>query len=175
MNVNKYKYFFVFLTFILCFVTHFVYDLFPCFLTSILFPVNESIWEHMKMLVSAEMISGILLFIIFKKDGIFFNNYFLYLLCLFLSSILIFLIIYYPIYLIFGENFIFNVFTLFIAIYISYNVSIPILNFRNLNCGFFSFIGILLVYIIFAILTYFPLSNPLFYDSSIGSYGISEN
>ena len=35
--------------FLLCFLFHFIYDWIPCTLTAIFFPVNESIWEHLKL------------------------------------------------------------------------------------------------------------------------------
>ena len=38
------------IAFLLCFPFHFVYDTFPNLITSIFFPINESIWEHMKLL-----------------------------------------------------------------------------------------------------------------------------
>ena len=53
-----------FITFALCFLTHFLYDLFPNALTALLFPVNESIWEHMKMLYSTIILYGIIMYFI---------------------------------------------------------------------------------------------------------------
>ena len=39
----------------------------PSTLTAIFFPVNESIWEHMKLLFSAVIMYGIIDYIILQK------------------------------------------------------------------------------------------------------------
>ena len=104
-----------FLIFLLCFVTHFVFDWFPNTLFSIFFPVNESIWEHMKMLFSAIIIYGIIDFTFLRSLKIYFNNF---LTSLFLSGIfgvMSFLIIYMPLFYIFGNNMIMNFVVLFIS------------------------------------------------------------
>ena len=51
-----------------------MYELFPNFIFSILFPVNESIWEHMKLLFGSIIVSGIIqkLIIIYRKGKV--NN-----------------------------------------------------------------------------------------------------
>ena len=45
--------------FLLCFSFHFIYDWIPNYITAIFFPVNESIWEHMKLLFSATIFYGV--------------------------------------------------------------------------------------------------------------------
>ena len=109
MNLKKIKIISIILIFILCFLFHFIYELLPCTLTSIFFPVNESIWEHIKMIYTAIIFNGFIEYIILKKNNIFFNNY---VTSLFISSITmipIFLIMYLPIYNIFGPKFILNI------------------------------------------------------------------
>ena len=54
-------------TIILSFVFHFVYDLIPNFVTSIFFPVNESIWEHMKLLYTSILVYGIIDYFLARK------------------------------------------------------------------------------------------------------------
>ena len=46
--------------FLLCFLFHFLYEWLPSSITAIFFPVNESIWEHMKLLFSAVVFYGII-------------------------------------------------------------------------------------------------------------------
>ena len=53
--------------FLLCFLFHFIYDWIPSYITAIFFPVNESIWEHMKLLFSAIIFYGIIDYIILQK------------------------------------------------------------------------------------------------------------
>jgi hypothetical protein len=53
--------------FLLCFLFHFLYHLLPNSISAIFFPVNESIWEHMKLLFSAVVFYGIIDYIILQK------------------------------------------------------------------------------------------------------------
>ena len=55
------------ITFLLCFLTHFLYEWLPNPVFSIFFPVNESIWEHMKMLYTTILLAGIIEYFILKK------------------------------------------------------------------------------------------------------------
>ena len=55
-----------------------MYDIFPNTIFSILFPVNESIWEHMKLLVTPVLIFSIFEYIIYRKKNIPFNNFILF-------------------------------------------------------------------------------------------------
>ena len=50
MKLKNLKLLGVILAFLFCFPLHFLYDKVPSFITSIISPVNESIWEHMKIL-----------------------------------------------------------------------------------------------------------------------------
>ena len=42
--------------FAMCFIFHFAYQVLPNFITSIISPVNESIYEHFKMLFMTTLI-----------------------------------------------------------------------------------------------------------------------
>lgn len=175
MELNKIKFFSIFMILIFCFITHFLYDVFPSFLTSLFFPVNESIWEHMKMLVSSILIWEVILYFIFKINNYYFENFFLNVLCTCLCSVFIFLIIYFPLYFIFGHSFFINVILLFASIFFSVNVGFSILNKYNYNLEFFSFIAIIVIVIMFGIFTYYPPQNTIFLDPVSGSYGISSD
>ena len=173
MEPNKIKNLSIFIIFIFCFITHFLYDLFPSFLTSIVFPVNESVWEHMKMLVSSILIWELILLFILKKNNYYFNNFFFNVLCTCISSVIIFLTIYYPLYSLFGNHFIINIIILFISIFLSVNIGFKILNMDNFNIDFISFILIIFIYIAFSVFTYNPPKYPIFMDPRDNSYGIS--
>ena len=60
--------------FLLCFLFHFIYDWISSYITAKFFPVNESIWEHMKLLFSAVVMYGIIDYIILQKFNIKYNN-----------------------------------------------------------------------------------------------------
>ena len=165
----------IFITFLLCFLFHFLYSWFPNFVFSIFFPVNESIWEHMKLLYSSIVFYGIIEYFIFKRKKINTNNYIFNLFVTAFLSIIIFLIIYIPFYNIFGENFILNISVLFITIVISQINHYLLLTYnKKSNLNYLGIIGIILSYFIFTFLTYYPVYNNLFYDSANNLYGINK-
>ena len=67
MSLKKIKIIGVFAVFLLSFPLHFLYDVFPNFLTSIFAPVNESIWEHMKIIFTAYLLYGGVEYLIFRE------------------------------------------------------------------------------------------------------------
>ena len=160
--------------FLLCFLFHFLYEWFPNSLFAILFPVNESIWEHMKLLFSGICFYAIIDYIILVKSKIEFNNFFLNLFITGITSIPIYLSLFLPIYHFIGENMIVSITLLFIVILISQIISYIILkkeSYKILN--YLSFILIIVTYIIFGYLTYNPIHNHLFLDKQKNVYGIN--
>ena len=105
MNIKKLKIIGIIIAFLLTFPLHFLYDKLPCFLTSIIAPVNESIWEHMKILFGAILISGIIEKIIVKTKKLNINNVFISNFLSALISIPIFLIMFMPVYNIIISNY----------------------------------------------------------------------
>lgn len=173
MNLKRIKMISVFGMFILCFLTHFLYNWFPNALFSIFFPVNESIWEHMKMMASSILIWSILEYFLYKKYRINHNNFALSMFLEVTLSIIIFLIIYLPIYHFTGSVFILNLIVLFISIYFANIISYYILNLRPLHKEILSIVGIILIYIVMGILTYNPPENYIFLDTQENKYGIN--
>ena len=132
MDLKKVKIVSIFGMFILCFLTHFLYNFFPNTLFSIFFPVNESIWEHMKMMSSSILIWSILEYFLYKKFRVNHNNFILSLFLEVCLSIIIFLIIYLPIYHFTGSIFILNLIVLFISLYFVNIISYYILSLSDL-------------------------------------------
>ena len=173
MDLKKIKIVSIFGMFILCFLTHFLYNFFPNTLFSIFFPVNESIWEHMKMMSSSILIWSILEYFLYKKFRVNHNNFILSLFLEVCLSIIIFLIIYLPIYHFTGSIFILNLIVLFISLYFVNIISYYILSLRDLHKELLGIVGIILLYIIFGILTYNPPFNYIFFDKMENKYGIN--
>lgn len=173
MSLKRIKVISVFGMFALCFLTHFLYNWLPNSLFSIFFPVNESIWEHMKMMCSSILIFSVIEYFLYKKYRISHNNFALSVFLEVSLSIIIFLIIYLPIYHFTGSVFILNLIVLFISIYFVNIISFYILKLSPLHKEVISIIGIILVYILFGILTYFPPENYLFLDKVENKYGIN--
>ena len=74
MNLKKIKILGVVIITILSFISHFAYDIFPNIIFSFIFPVNESIWEHMKILFTSTLIYSLIEYILLKKYNITYNN-----------------------------------------------------------------------------------------------------
>lgn len=174
MNIKKLKIIMLIVTFFLAFPFHFVYDKLPNFIFSIFFSVNESIWEHMKLLYTTIIFSGIIEYIIIKRKHIEVNNFLLSIFISALLSIPIYLLMFLPIYYRIGENFIVAITIMFITIAISEIISYYILKTDNIRySNIISLLFIIFSYIIFGYLTYNPIEIPLFFDPMEEKYGIN--
>lgn len=160
------------LAFLLTFPLHFLYDKAPCFLTSIIAPVNESIAEHMKILFGSILISGVIQKIIVKTKKLDINNVCISNFTAALVSIPIFLVMYLPIYNTIGENLPVTITIMFIAIVIAEIISYLIMKKEDLKLENIAIIFAITVYVIFGLLTYFPPKQELFIDPITLIYGI---
>lgn len=172
MYIRKLKIFGAIFAFLLCFPLHFVYDKFPSFFTSIFAPVNESVWEHMKILFGSIILSGVIQKIIVMFKRIDFNNVCFSNFVAAICSIPVFLIMFLPIYYIFGHNLIVTLIIMFIAIVISEILAYKIMLWRDLYFENKTIFYVVIVYIIFVILTYYPINIDLFIDPITGILGI---
>lgn len=164
----------IIVAFLLCFPLHFLYDKIPCFLTSVIAPVNESIAEHMKILFGSILISGVIQKIIVKVKHLPYKNVCISNFTAALSSIPIFLIMYIPIYKSIGENLPVTLIIMLLSIIISEIISYYIMKKEDLKLENVSIIFVITIYIIFGILTYFPPQNELFLDPINLTYGIKK-
>ena len=175
MSIKKTRLISILGIFFISFLAHFMYDLFPNVITSFFFPVNESIWEHMKILFTSTMIYGVFDYILMKKFNIKYNNLLLELFITSFLSVIIYLIIYIPIYLLYGENLIVSIILMIITYIITKCIGYYILiqkEYRLLNI--ISIFLIIMCYLGFIYLTYNPIHNFIFYDTVDGKYGIRE-
>lgn len=173
MNLKKDKILSSILIIALCFLFHFLYEWFPNPLFAIFFPVNESIWEHMKILFSSICFYGIIDYIILYKNKIGFNNFFFNIFTTGFLSVVVYLLIFIPIYKILGENMIVSISLIIIVIILSQIISYFILKSKHIHyINSISFILIIISYIIFGYLTYNPIHNYLFLDNIKNIYGI---
>jgi len=160
--------------FILTFIFHFVYEWLPNDISAIFFPVNESIWEHQKLIFTSIIIYGIIDYIILQKFKIKYNNFFTSLFISAFSSIPIFLTIYLPFFYKIGPKMFLNIGVMFIAIIISQVISYYILKTKECaKVDLISFVLIIICYIVFAYLTYNPIKSELFFDTQNEKYGIN--
>lgn len=150
-----------------------MYDWFPNSITSIFFPVNESIWEHMKIIFSSTIIVSFIEYMWIKKTGLLYHNFWFYNIFFAFLSIPVYLIIFVPVYNIIGENFIFSIslmlaVIIFVVLMIDYYKKKEIKDLTFISLSFLS-----LCYILFGYLTYYPVYNELFYDTLNNMYGIN--
>ena len=160
--------------FILCFLLHFVYQIIPCTLTAIFFPVNESIWEHVKLIFTSIVFYGIIDYFILNKTKIKFNNFFASLFVSSITMIPIFLILYLPLFHKVGPKMYVNISIMSIAIIISQVIEYYIL--KKERCDLLnkiSFFLIIVSYIVFAYLSYNPPKERIFFDTKDEKYGIN--
>ena len=152
--------------FIISSISHFIYNIFPNTITSIFFPVNESVWEHLKLLFTSSVIFSL---INYKKIP----NIFSITLIRSILLIVILLILFLPIYYLFGENIIFTLIILFITILITEYIISKIYNKKLIkSLNFISIFIIIICYINFLYLTYNPPKLDLFRDPTNNSYGL---
>ena len=160
--------------FLLSFLTHYIYEIFPCFLTSIIFPVNESIFEHMKLIFITYLLWNIIEYFLLKKNNYEFNFKPSLLLSIILN-IVIFLIIFYLLYLNTKHNLVITLIIYFITIALTQIISYYILK-SNKEFNFikkYFFIFIISLTIISGILTYYPLKTNFFIDKMNKKIGLN--
>lgn len=130
--MKKFKYILIssVVIFGICFPAHFAFDLLQYDVVALFFPTNESIFQHMKMIFTSFLIFYVILCLLRKKFHL--ENIFLTHLLASISCITIFLVIYIPFYLNFGENMPFTFILLFGSILLSQLIASPLLK-KNLN------------------------------------------
>lgn len=174
MNLKKIKIISIFGIFLLCFPLHFIYEWLPNSLIAIIAPVNESIWEHMKLVFTATIIWSIIDYILLTKYKIKYNNFFTSMFTSAFLSIPIYLIIFLPIYHKIGENMFVSISLMFIVIIITQIISYYILKSKNIPIlNYLSIFFIIICYIVFGYLTYNAPHSELFFDTKDEKYGIN--
>lgn len=166
MNQKKISILSVFLVFIFSALFHNIYLYFPSFLTSLFFPVNESIFEHMKLIFLSYLIVGFIEYILLKHNNLSVNNLKPSIIFSIIFNIIFLLIVYTIIYKIIGHNTIITLITYFISIIITKILAYKILtNKKSYNfLNEYFYIIIILIFLILVYFTYAPLENTIFID-----------
>lgn len=161
--------------FLIGFIIHNLYEWCPNIVTLILSPVNESVFEHMKMIYTSYIIWIIIKYFILKKYNIKENNFLLKELLTFLFNITLFLTIYWPIYSKFGENMLVTLTIYLISIIISQILNYFI-EFKK-DSNVLNIISLLVIFLIYAFTTYLTYNPPIckfFLDPTNNSYGLNK-
>ncbi len=143
---------------------HFIYEWVPNSFTSVLFPVNESIWEHNKIIILAFFVLALIEKIYYKnKKNTIWAGFVASILC----SILV-MALFTPIF-VFILKMKDNIIITFIIFFISISIS-EVINYKLLNKKYnpkLEVVAIVLfdcLFLINGLLTYYPLNNVLFYN-----------
>lgn len=175
MKIRNFKLLSALIIFGLGFITHFGYDKFPNLITSFFFPVNESIFEHMKMIYSSYLVYFIIEHFYLKKNYIYTKNKKSNMILSITLNIIIFLIIFLPIHYNFEHNLVITLIIYFISILITQLLSLKILTMdkelKFLNK--YSYLFIFLYLLIFIYLTYYPLKIDFFIDNENKKIGLN--
>ncbi len=171
--MKKIKTYGVIISFILSIILHFIYNIMPNTFISIIAPVNESIWEHMKLIVSSSLIFSVIEYIIYKTNNIPFNNFSLSYSISTLLGVIIYLFIYIPLNDILGHKIYIAIILLFLIFILIQIISYYIMNKKKIKYSLIlSILLIVITYFIFYYLTYYPPKINLFYDYLNKQYGI---
>ncbi len=172
MSLKKIKIINVVFLFLLSFLWHFVYDWFPNNIFALFFPVNESIWEHMKIIYFCLFMGSILEFVLCKKNNIKINNFYIEAMVKSILGVIFYLIIFIPLYLWLGESLLISISLMLITYIFMEYIGYKILTGEEMNINILPVIIIVLGCIMFVILTFYPLHNFLFFDEVKFGYGI---
>ena len=174
MNFKKWKIISPIILFVLCSLTHFGYDILPNFITSIFFPVNESIYEHMKMIYTSVLLFSLIEYFVARKMGWILNNKGINPFLSGLINIFSFLIIYLPIKMIVGENMIITFIILFVSNMITSFCSYYLLKNKQIINDKLGLFLSLIMYVPLVYFTYNPIHIEFFYDTKNKIYGLKK-
>lgn len=158
-------------TFLLGFIVHGIYSWIPSVFTSI-FPVNESLYEHVKLIYLSPIFSVLIVGAFYKYK---INNIFYGILISIIFNILFFYILYLPIYYLLSNSLIMTLIVYFISIIASNYIYYLII--KKKYSKKYDIVSIILLIIGIVFLTYFtynPLKNDFFKDPLNNTYGIKK-
>lgn len=172
--MKRIKFIGVIVIFLLTILYHFLYHWLPNPVFSVFFPVNESIWEHMKLLYSGIFTWGVIEYFILRKKGTSYRNFFSTLFLEMVTSIMIYLIMYLPLYNVFGESMVISISLLIVVIILEEIFSYYLFSYSKENriLDRISILFIVLGFVVFLCFTYAPPRNYIFYDIVSNKYGI---
>ena len=172
MTYKKWKIISPFILFGLCSILHFGYTIMPNPVSAIFFPVNESIFEHMKMIYTSVLVFSLIEYFVIKKMKWEVHNIGINPFLSGLTNIFSFLFIYLIIIMFINETMIVTFIILFISNIIASFVSYYLLLNKQILSDKMGLILTIMLYIPFIYFTYYPMHNSLFYDPKDELYGI---
>lgn len=156
---------------------HFAYDLSgESIIVGIFAPVNESVWEHLKMSFWPMLIWWVVgYFVLRNRTCVSKSKWIVGCATAIIVCPLVIVSFYYTYTGALGiESLILDIFSLFLGITIAQITALHIYNYSNpgIYCVLIAFMIIVLMAIAFIVFTFSPPQIPLFQDSVTGKYGI---
>ena len=108
-----------------------------------------------------------------NKFKVKYNNLYVEIITKAIVGVIFYLLIFIPLYKLLGENMFISITLMLITYILVEFIGYKILSLEDLNIKILPVILIVLSYILFALLTYYPRHNFLFFDEVNLSYGIS--
>lgn len=167
-------------------LTHFVYDVSNnVYLVGLFCPVNESVFEHLKMVLYPMLLTMTYEHIVFKKN----SYYILAKLVSIILAILVIIVIFYTYTIVIDESVVIDVMTYYLAIFIGQMISYNILKSKDENkeqeklksiektnkiklSNKYSKYILMAIVIIFIFFTFYPPRLGIFKDNHTNTYGI---
>ncbi len=152
---------------------HFVYEWLQYDIIGIFGAVNESIWEHLKLLFWPALSFSI---VEYTYIGHQYENYITAKAISFYLGLFLIISLFYTYTGIVGNNYLvvdilIFILSVFISQYVGYKITISNRSFNQI-INFISLLGIVLIIFAFVIFTFNPPHIPLFQDPTTGKYGI---
>lgn len=156
---------------------HFIFELLGKPIWIALFvPVNESVWEHLKLQLWPMAIWWLVGYLLLRKQSNFLaKNWWVAALVAQIANMLVIITFFYTYTGAFGiESLVLDIISMILAVILSQSLALHVYRFGRANraCGIISAVMILLLLALFTVTTYAPPHVPLFHDSPTGQYGI---
>lgn len=138
-------------------------------------PVNESVWEHLKLVYFPLMIFSLIEYFYIKDKA---NNILVgKAVAAYIMPLTIVVIFYSYEFITGAHSFVIDISSFFISIIIGQILSYKILSMEEIPsiCSIISGIAIIILGVIFVIFTFYPPNLEIFRDGLTGSYGIVEH
>lgn len=174
MSLKKYHIIGFIFTIILGSLLHFTYEFFNKNIVIGYFSaVNESTWEHLKLLITPVVIFAIIEYFIYGKD---LNNFIIVKALSILLGMITIIVVFYTYTGILGENYLpLDIGTFILGVFITYYFSYKMLQTELFYSEKRSYIGFFIIFLILFFMIYFTVNPPrinLFLDPNTNTYGI---
>jgi len=139
-------------------------------------PINESVWEHLKMIFWPTLFWWFLgYFLFFKNTSVDPAKWFVSCTAAVLIGPLVIVTFYYTYTGALGiHSLILDIFSLFLGVAVGQGLALHVYNYAkpSPSCLYWSFTVIIFLVLAFTVFTFIPPHIPLFKDSLTGKYGI---